>query len=1146
MREAFNERYTKAISGREKNLSCSLWNELELSQADTFIEFCFEKACAQVKNGMTILTEWRCRKDQYCNMTDTIVFDFGHYSRHDSSHSINILETIELILGDNRLVCLSRADLWLLLESAYSHDIGMALTGKELHDIWINPEFKQYLIECLNSNWKDSRQASMYYHQMDMTLRDPKKLNEYEKKYEKCIFDDCWPAEISNYVKWLVSDFIRKYHSERNAAVKERIVTLKNPEIPKRLYRIASTISALHTENEYEKILKELKYEEKGIGAELTYPRFTAAMLRIGDVLDVENNRFSIYSVEHMIHMPSESTLHLLKHEAIRHILITTSEIQLEAVSDNLSVCKNAREWFNMVDSEVRELIYSWNEMAPPLLRGCKLKRSECHVYYNDATNGYVEYDINSQKYFQVDKQKLIELLVGTNVYNFRLDFIREYLQNAMDAVKMQMWKDIYDGHYSDIMDMQKVKEKQLQLSDIPQEVYNRYEVKVTVQTSEENYQNLLLTIEDNGIGIEDECMDVISHIGSGWRGRKKYSQMIEQMPAWLQPTGGFGIGIQSAFMATGKVVIETQTNEENTGRKIILSGPNSGGEIIVEGYRLGHRGTRVKVEIPIDLFLKWNQMISEEGKNIFEKVQFDDKVGSDIFSRNYIEGYAREVLKKYIQSIIPNPVIQIKICVHGFETFTFQFPLSKIDSIKQRPINWNQHQYNILFQNGTEICVWDCANMNLVIIRWKPHLKEQFICYKNVRMLDEQSLLDVISDKISVYIDFMGFPAHDIINIHRNAFKSGFDKEKYVNEYISLYFHLMLKEIEKMDTEWDIEFLITQMVYLTNKEDREQFEKILKMLCESNPEQYMILGKQIEILPPDVPKQLPKEDGGDIIDIEIDINEPNGIKLQDKKWNLYKIYQKYKKMIESDGDGGENLLIDISDKKKEENAFTVDFFRNWIFQNMIYENEWKFQESANSTHVFYSLIKNGIIEQGYLGKLLRTQSGLKNNTNIVRDISGINIEFDSFRPYREKVEKNNVNLTDFYMQSWNEKHSSFFSPYPEEYACISVTQLPYQESETGKTYVIRPISADWIVKYKAKNSYDENLGRRVLSKQEFITLVMGEDIDNPEEQFGYIMQWVWNHAASFDTRKDRTIIWEFYQRYVGGIFDEALNGQKW
>ena len=32
----------------------------------------------------------------------------------------------------------------------------------------------------------------------------------------------------------------------------------------------------------------------------MIYPRFTAALLRLGDVLDVENNRFSLYSVEHM------------------------------------------------------------------------------------------------------------------------------------------------------------------------------------------------------------------------------------------------------------------------------------------------------------------------------------------------------------------------------------------------------------------------------------------------------------------------------------------------------------------------------------------------------------------------------------------------------------------------------------------------------------------------------------------------------------------------------------------------------------------------------------------------------------------------------------------------------------------------------
>lgn len=110
MRDRFNERYIAAIKADCMHECCMEGGFVKLSKADTFIEYCFEMACAHMNRGLDVLTEWRYRKDQYCKITDTIVYDFAHYSKHDSSHSVSILETIELVIGDERIVKLSRGD----------------------------------------------------------------------------------------------------------------------------------------------------------------------------------------------------------------------------------------------------------------------------------------------------------------------------------------------------------------------------------------------------------------------------------------------------------------------------------------------------------------------------------------------------------------------------------------------------------------------------------------------------------------------------------------------------------------------------------------------------------------------------------------------------------------------------------------------------------------------------------------------------------------------------------------------------------------------------------------------------------------------------------------------------------------------------
>ena len=670
MRSQFRERYMMAKSVRgccNKEL-----DSLELSQADTFIEFCFEMECAHKYEGKDVLTEWRLHKAQYCGIMDTIIYDFGHFSRHDASHSISILETMELVIGDERIVKLSRGDLWLLLECAYSHDIGMAVTGSELYELWRNPDFKEYLLNCLSSKDPDEKEAAQYYQDMDDALRK-KEYNNEEKK-DKDIFSDIWPARIVNYVKWLVTGYIRRLHSKRNSLVRKRIIQLQDKKVPQRLYEMAALISELHGED-FEELLNQLNYEEKGIRAESIYPRFAAAMLRLGDVLDVENNRFSEFAVEHMTQMPYESILHKMKHESITHIVISPEVIQLEAESDDMNVCRCAQRWFDLVNKEVEDLIYGWNEIAPPALLGCTLKRSQCYVYFVNESNTRVRYELAKQKYFEVDKDKLTDLMTGTNIYSNKMDFIREYLQNAMDATRIQMWMDIKKGLYEDFIDPQIVRDENLQPFDIPKEVYDKYSVVLKVEDIPGDYENILIVIEDDGIGMEKDCISVISTIGTGWRGRKKYDRIIKEMPRWMRPTGGFGIGIQSAFMVTQSVKVLTQTSEEVSGRKITLNSPKRGSEVIAEEYVLGRHGTTVEMKVPREIFLKWNASIKKDDLVEYEAVSINNPyVSKDetVFEKEKQLFYIKEVLGQYLKQIIPRPFVNVKVKVSGYKASLF------------------------------------------------------------------------------------------------------------------------------------------------------------------------------------------------------------------------------------------------------------------------------------------------------------------------------------------------------------------------------------------------------------------------------------------------------------------------------------------
>lgn len=72
----------------------------------------------------------------------------------------------------------------------------------------------------------------------------------------------------------------------------------------------------------------ELPYETNGFGSDYAHPRFVAMLLRLGDLLDVDNGRFNAAAEEVIGGLPESSVAHKEKHEATKHLLITPEQIE--------------------------------------------------------------------------------------------------------------------------------------------------------------------------------------------------------------------------------------------------------------------------------------------------------------------------------------------------------------------------------------------------------------------------------------------------------------------------------------------------------------------------------------------------------------------------------------------------------------------------------------------------------------------------------------------------------------------------------------------------------------------------------------------------------------------------------------------------
>jgi len=89
------------------------------------------------------------------------------------------------------------------------------------------------------------------------------------------------------------------------------------------------------------------------------------------------------------------------------------------------------------------------------------------------------------------------------------------------------------------------------------------------------------LTITDNGTGISRDDLAYMLKIG-GSRNNKSRQSEIEKMPEWMKPSGAFGIGFQSVFLVTDKVVITTKSVFSNEKLQVVMHNPRGENEGLV------------------------------------------------------------------------------------------------------------------------------------------------------------------------------------------------------------------------------------------------------------------------------------------------------------------------------------------------------------------------------------------------------------------------------------------------------------------------------------------------------------------------------------------------------------------------------------
>lgn len=1099
---------------------------------DSEIERIFYDRCCKNSVYSNILIDWINNKPIYIEYTQMIEKNYGNYSRHDQSHSVAILESIYAIIGEDRIVKVDIMDLWLLLNCAYAHDIGMPYTYDEAKKFWesvndSSSNFRKFLEQCLDSSTDiDAKRAAEYIISAakQMGLEIGAMSNKYRGNGLIPKTENIWPVKIGRYCEYLTSEYCRKNHTNRSMEFMERKsnnITYNTPYVlSARFYKIIAKCSMVHGED-FEAVMK--LDEDEWAKESKCHPAFVAALLRIGDLLDIDNNRFDSIVLEHYGKLPEISAIHKQKHDAVTHINLAEDKIEVTARSDSIEVCKCISSWFHYIEKEVRDLIFAWGEIAPKEMQGCKLTLPILKIFYNNQ-----EFSNYESQEFNINKEMLISLVIGRNLYVSNLDFIREYLQNSIDALKMKFWMDIEEGFLDveikkDILKKLKNNKSQLGPLDFQHSAFLRYGIDIYCKLVEEAETAYIeVSICDRGIGIDEECLKAISNIGSGWKKREKYKKYLADMPLWLRPTGGFGIGMQSGFMVADEIEIITKCENEALGRKITLHSTAGSGKIEEQRYEVRHAGTKITIKVPYEQF-----MDKCEYKN--QKLLKDNSYG-DFFDTNQIMEGVTKIIHNYVLYVAQSSLFPIFVRRIGFEPKEIPQKFRHDAELFDEVIIESSH-YQI-YREGEIIYLWRVEDGILCTLDENGE-KEISWYYKGIRVCDGD-ILEVayfLNGLSSIAIDIMGIEVSECLTVDRSRFLTKFDYEKLLCDFISAYFNsykvvdywLQNNKEKFKEKAKNYYCMIFAFIYTQEEEIRKKLKEEWDCLKDlgSNPD---IIGIPLKtIMKPGLPEPDTSETGKVQETLEGQQNDSLLFKATDLKkngeekvkaeWGITSLYEICEQLWE-----GEEIYI-VKNVKMLENMIE-DYLNN----NSILELEGKkLILSAELYECFKHFYINDI---KFVYKSEMSKDNVKCSLEILKYCGNQGKIKDTDN---EKLLKSDISSSDSHAIYWSS--DSFIELQVKELPWGYQVKEPADVSGNEKRHMvispIRPMYAE------------EELLKPILKDKEepfseFKKFVM------ENKNFSYLINWVYNHQV-IENKYSKETIRKRYEEFLKEWFEGRI-----
>lgn len=476
------------------------------------------------------------------NRLKTVIRYMGEYTLHDAEHVFQVLQIMELLLGEDNLKLLSIPELMLLILSAFFHDIGMSPSEND--------------IIAWKKNWDFSPDVEENEKvQYELFKRYLSSRPDKEAEIKACFLEGN-NSKIDLIKGYLISDYIRETHTNRAKEIIKNDWNEKIRYLDTDLTVEFAEICFSHNADPLSLLNMDMQYL-CGNGTFVCFP-LIGAILRLADILDFDSKRTPDVLLSNLTVRNPVSLVEWKKHRSVEAWIINKDIIQFHAKCRHPAIESAIHKFCDLIDNELSacnniftEINKVYKSKNIPLVIEVPYRTDRTKIETKKDIDGNPEY-IFKETRFSLSKNQVIDLLMGTKLYGNPEVALRELLQNSIDACLLRQAMEKKWG--------------------------NLYNPEITVKYNATGEEPILEVI-DNGIGMDQYIIDkYYTNIGNSFYKSSDFYDLKAQSNADFSPTSRFGIGILSCFMIADTLIVDTRKIYEPHSSSIPLN-------LTVEGH---------------------------------------------------------------------------------------------------------------------------------------------------------------------------------------------------------------------------------------------------------------------------------------------------------------------------------------------------------------------------------------------------------------------------------------------------------------------------------------------------------------------------------------------------------------------------------